>query len=184
MQSCSGIAALPSLGVVLVADYDARQLLAHRLSDGFRVASLQMVVRAEFLAADDASGALFGSVAQESGREAVHRWQCANVGAGIVISSGVPVAAAGTNAGLRMLAVMPPAPGKRAAHLVVGTCESSELLVLSLPGLALVHTHNLEGMKVDGLAADPWGGAIAVCDAVSDAIHVLAWPLPGMPLLD
>ena len=114
----------------------------------------------------------------------MHRWQCATDGAEIVISSGIPVAAAGTKQKGRLLAVVPPAPGKRAAHLVVGTIASSELLVLSLPGLALVHTHSLDGMQVVGLAADPWGGALAVCDAVSDVIHVLAWPLSGMPLLD
>jgi len=59
-----------------------------------------------------------------------------------------------------------------------------ELRVLSLPGLALVHTHRLEGMQVCGLAADPWGAALAVCDDASESTHVLAWPLPGMPQLE
>ena len=79
---------------------------------------------------------------------------------------------------------MPPAPGKSVSHLVVGTAGEPELLVLSLPGLVLMHTHRLDLMKVMGLAADPWGGALAVCDAASEALHVLTWPLPGMPLLD
>ena len=83
----------------------------------------------------------------------------------------------------RPLTVIPPAPCKAVSYLVVGTGESSELLVLSLPSLALVHTHRLEGMKVLGLAADPWGGALAVCDAASQFLHVLTWPLPGMPPL-
>jgi hypothetical protein len=55
--------------------------------------------------------------------------------------------------------------------------------VLSLPDRRLVHTHTLEGMVVTGLAADPSGTALAVCDAASKAIHVLPWPLPGMPPL-
>jgi len=59
-----------------------------------------------------------------------------------------------------------------------------ELRVLSLPGLALVHTHRLEGMQVWGLAADPCGTALAVCDYASQSTHVLAWPLPGMPQLE
>jgi len=59
-----------------------------------------------------------------------------------------------------------------------------ELRVLSLPGLALVHTHRLEGMKVRCLAADPCGTALAVCDYASESTHVLAWPLPGMPDLE
>ena len=55
--------------------------------------------------------------------------------------------------------------------------------MLSLPGLALVHTHRLEGMQVTGLAADPLGGAVVVCDRESGATHIIAWPLPGMPPL-
>ena len=78
---------------------------------------------------------------------------------------------------------MPPARGKSVSHLVVGTADSPELLVLSLPGLALVHTHRLDGVRMMGLAADPWGGALAVCDDASKTLHVLAWPLPGMPPL-
>ena len=78
---------------------------------------------------------------------------------------------------------MPPAPGKAVSYLVVGTGKSSELLVLSLPGLSLVHTHRLEGMELAGLATDPSGGALAVFDRESGALHVLAWPLPGMPPL-
>ena len=79
---------------------------------------------------------------------------------------------------------MPPAPGKNTTHLVIGSSDAPELLVLSLPGLALVHTHSLEEMQITGLAADPWGGALAVCDAVSNAVHIVAWPLPGMSLID
>jgi len=82
------------------------------------------------------------------------------------------------------LAVMPAPPGKRTAHLIVGTHGTSELRVLSLPSLALVHTHTLEGMKLRGLAADPWGAVLAVCDGVSSSVHVMAWPLPGMPQLE
>jgi hypothetical protein len=54
--------------------------------------------------------------------------------------------------------------------------------VLSLPDRRLVQTYKLEGMKVMGLAADPSGTALAVCDAASKAIHVLPWPLFGMSL--
>lgn len=38
-------------------------------------------------------------------------------------------------------------------------------------------------MAVCGLAADPWGETLAVCDCVSMVTHILPWPLPGMPLL-
>jgi hypothetical protein len=83
----------------------------------------------------------------------------------------------------RPLAVLPPTPGRHTSHLVVGTLGVPTLLVLSLPDRRLVHTHTLEGMAVTGLAADPSGTALAVCDAAFAAIHVLPWPLPGMPPL-
>ena len=78
---------------------------------------------------------------------------------------------------------MPPAPGLRTLYLIVGTCDTPTLRVLSLPDRRLVHTHTLEGMKVRGLAADPSGTALAVCDNKSEAVHVLPWPLPGKPAL-
>ena len=57
---------------------------------------------------------------------------------------------------------MPPARCKRDSYLVVGTAYRSELLIMSLAGLALIYTHVVEGMQVGGLAADPLGGALAV----------------------
>lgn len=91
---------------------------------------------------------------------------------------------AGERAHGRPLAVVPPGPGKRVSHLVVSTADTAELLILALPDFALVHTHTLRGMMVRAIAADPWGEALAVSDAVSHAIHVMAWPLPGMPVLE
>ena len=179
IYGCFGIAVLPSLGIAVVNTRDS--LFAYRISDGVRVGSLAVPGLDFFLAADDATGAVYGA-AFSTGYE-VHAWHLATDGAAMRISSNGPVTAAGSRDDHRPLAVVPPAPGKRASHLVVGTGESSELLVLSLPSLALVHTHRLEGMKVLGLAADPWGGALAVCDAASQFLHVLTWPLPGMPPL-
>ena len=85
---------------------------------------------------------------------------------------------------MRPLTVVPPAFGKRVSHLVVGILSRPDLLVFALPSLCLVHTHILEGMQVVDLAADPWGEALAIRDAGSHAIHVLAWPLSRMPTLE
>ena len=93
------------------------------------------------------------------------------------------VAAAGKTYDIRPLAVMPPAPGLRTSYLIVGTLDKSTLHILSLPDCCLVNTHTLEGMQVCGLAADPSGTTLAVCDRESDDVHVLPWPLPGMPPL-
>ena len=172
---------LPSLGIALVNTYDS--LFAHRISDGAPVGSLAVPRLDKFLVADDAAGAVYGTVACIWGCD-VYAWHLTTDGAGLLITSNGRITAIATGNRSRPLAVVPPAPGKRISHLVVGTGESSELLVLSLPGHTLVHTHSLEGMEVTGLAADPWGGALAVCDDKSKSCHVLAWPLPGMPPLE
>jgi hypothetical protein len=176
-HSCYGMAALPVQGVVVVSDSDNRKLHVHRLSDGVRVASAKAVC-ATYIAADPASGTVFAStVPDDDFVVSIFRWD----GAALVVN-GV-VEAAGTADNDRPLAVMPPTSGRHTAYLVVGTCDVPTLRVLSLPDRRLVHTHTLEGMEVQGLAADPSGTALAVCDAASAAIHVLPWPLPGMPPL-
>lgn len=194
-MGCGGIATLPAQGVAVINGRDT--LFIHRLADGARLGSDHIfsdsvMPLGRFLAADLASGIVFCTVKNYApGGHAVCSWSCAADGSKLIRQG--PVTAAGVRAVSRPLAVVPPVPGKRTSHLVVGTHGSSELLVLSLPDLILVHTHNLERagheegdspMDVAGLAADPWGGALAVCDAASEAIHVIAWPLPGMlPLL-
>jgi len=181
LGACDGIAALPSLGVVVTGSDES--LFAHRLSDGSRVGSLEVPGLWLYLAADSAAGIVYGTTYDHI-EVTVHAWSCVADGAGVRISRGMSVGAAGSSKYSRTLAIVPPAPGKRVSHLVVGSRNSSELVILSLPGLAFVHSHNLEGMQVTGLAADPWGAALAACDRVSGAIHVLGWPLPGMPPLE
>ena len=176
-STCVGIAALPSLGVVVIGV--GTSLFIHRLSDGVRVGSLAVPKLYWFMAADDASGIVFGSL-HSAGSTTIHAWLCD--ASRTRIKSQGPVTYAKTRFSPRPLAVMPPAPGKRVSHLVVGSAWTPELLVLSLPDLALVHTHMLEGVSVMGLAADPWGAALLVrfSESKSSALHVLAWPLSGM----
>ena len=175
-----GITILPSLGVVIVGDQVA--LVAHRLSDGIRVGRFGVPDLHWFLTADIATETVYGSIKTDAGI-AIHAWACAADETGVLITSKGPVAATKAIRDNRPLAVVPPAAGKSVAHLVVGVSESPELLVLSLPSLALVHTHMLEGTNVSALAADPWGEALAVYDGEAGSLHVLVWPLPGMPLL-
>ena len=104
-------------------------------------------------------------------------------GLGELVCQG-PVVAAGALTNWRPLAVMPPAPGKKNSYLIVGSCGKPELRVIALPSLTLVHTHVMEGMEIWRLAADPRGGALALYDNASHSVHVLAWPLPGMPPLE
>jgi hypothetical protein len=162
---------LPAQGVVVANDFESDKLHAHRLSDGTRVASAK-ADWPTFGAADPATATAYAST---SGKVSAFRWDGA-----ALVEEGI-VEAAGSTRNDRPVAVVPPAPGQRTSYLVVGRCYSPTLRVLSLPDRRLVHTHTLEGMEVMGLASDPSGTALVVCDAASKAIHVLPWPLPGMP---
>jgi hypothetical protein len=175
---CYGIAVLPAQVVLVVSDWDHNKLHVHRLSDGVRVASTE-ATKASFVAADPASGTVYACTGGHTSCvvSAFRRWDGA-----ALVAEGV-VKAAGNAEYSRPLAVMPPTPGRHISYLVVGTLGRPTLRVLSLPDRRLVHTHTLEGMKVMGLATDPSGTALAVCDAASKAIHVLPWPLPGTPPL-
>jgi hypothetical protein len=171
--SCFGIAVLPAQGVLIVSEYRRNMLHVHRLSDVVRVASAK-AVSVSYVTADRNSGTVYAST---SWVVSAFRWD------GVALVAEGAMEAAGTSDNWHPLAVMPPMPGRNTCYLVVGTLEKPTLRVLSLPDRRLVHTHTLEGMQVTGLAADPSGPALAVCDAVSKAIHVLPWPLPGMPPL-
>lgn len=181
VPDCGGIAVFPSQGVIAVRSNRRNTLCVHRLSDGVRIGGYDFHLPDQlcrFLAADPATATLYARcrIGAEIG---VYRWSCAADGS---LRSQGPVATAGLATYTRPLVIVPPAPGKILSHLVV-CADDTELRVLTLPDFAVVHTHRLEGMGVRGLAADPWGGALAVCDEESEAIHVIAWPLPGMPPL-
>ena len=178
---CLGVAVSTAKGVVVANDWDARSLLVHRLTDGLRLHSIAAPRIGSYMATDPVTEAMYSGGFCD-GICSVLSWRWAADGSGLQCDG--PVAAAGTAVVSRPLAVMPPAPGKLTSYLIVGVRDAHQLRVLSLPGLALVHEHTLKGMHVVGLAADPWGGALAVCDAASRTAHVLAWPLPGMPPLE
>lgn len=187
MRSCRGIAALPSQGVVIAACFFDMKLHAYRLSDGSLEGSTITPGGCLCLAADAKTGTFFAGavsdVADEDDDNRDEEGQSYRVAAwswvtGVGFTSLGPVTAAGLSPLARTLAVVPATHGKTVSYLVVGKYSSSELCVLALPSLAHVHTHHL-GMEIVGLAADPSGTTIAVCDFVT-GIHVLAWPLPGM----
>jgi hypothetical protein len=179
LNDALGIAVLPQQGLVVVSAFQDKfnKLFVHRLSDGVRIASVR-IPWCSFLASDPASATLFvSSGTQERQSVVVYRWDSKTL-----VADGT-VEAAGVAPKSRPLAVMPPAPGLRTSYLIVGTIISPTIHVISLPDRRLIHTHTLEGMQATGLAADPSATALAVCDFVSKAVHVLPWPLPGMPAL-
>jgi hypothetical protein len=185
-SECFDIAVLPAQGVVVVvsSDWRSRKLYVLRLSDGTYTASVA-VREPSFIAADPVYATLYVSTFIDEYNDfcgvTTFRWD----GAALVFDGFVE--AAGSTNNYRPLAVVPPASGQHSSgqctsYLVVGTFYSPTLHVLSLPDRRLVYAHELEGMQVTGLAADPSGTALAVCDRASKSIHVLPWPLPGMEL--
>jgi hypothetical protein len=170
---CYGIAVFPVQGLVVTSVYSAKELRVHGLADGVLVATTPADCPT-FIAADPSTSTLYVNLETQVSS---FRWN-----GRALVPEGV-VEAAGDTGYSRPFAVVPPAPGKCTSYLVVGTVDTPTLLVLSLPDRSLVHTHTLEEMEVMGLAADPSGTALAVCDCASDAVHVLPWPLPGMPPL-
>jgi hypothetical protein len=174
--TCFGITLLPVQGVVVVSVSDNGQLHVHRLSDGVRVASAD-AVSPSFVSSDPTSGTVYVSIKSSPSGVSAFLWN----GSALVADGALE--AAGKASYGHPLAVMPPTYGRRTSYLIVGALYGSTLCVLSLPDRRLVHTHTLEGMDVMGLAADPSGTALAVSDDRSKAIHVLPWPLLGMPQL-
>ena len=177
---CGGVAVLPAMGVAIINSTASSTLFIHRLSDGARTGSLVVSALGFFLASDPLTGLVFGIFKNSLGSN-IHAWSCAGDGSRLT-PRGLVAASEAVGCSCAV-AVVPPAPGKTVSHLVVATCFGSNLRVLSLPDFTLVHTHRQEGIAVEGLAADPGGCSIAVCDENSSAIHVLPWPLPGMPPL-
>lgn len=126
---------------------------------------------------------------------------------GVLVATG-DVTAVGVTDSRRPVTVVPPGVGKSHSHLVVASQRASTLHVVELPSLALVHTLELEGVRITGLAADASiadGGAfrldgsggrrtslaalaergqsLVVMDQATGDVLVLRWPLPGMPEL-
>jgi hypothetical protein len=180
LYTCAGLAVLPAEGILVVCSNDQRALHAYTISDGVRVATIGTSKYPRFLAADAERADIYASICVNPGHSVwVYGWRD-----GALLKLG-EVDAAGAEPQHRPLAVVPAGRGRRTPHLVVATLERPRLLIFSLPDRALVHEHTFtDGTKVVGLAANPSGSALLVCDGASTpAVHVLSWPLEGMPLL-
>jgi hypothetical protein len=168
---CCGIAVLSAEGVAVLGDFSNRQLHVHRLSDGVRVATSPVDISVVFTVADPVGAVVFAS----SKSIIAQRWD----GVSLVADGVVAIPDSRTGANLPLAVV--PSSLNYPTCLVVGTVDDSEVFIFALPDRRLVHRHTLRGIMVSGLAADPTGTALAVCDSAAKGVHVLAWPLPGMP---
>ena len=194
---CLGVASLPAAGsvaeagnVVVAGSYNSTCLHVLRTSDGACLSSVPTGRPPMYLASyvapassgGDSRSQLFASLHGDN--QGI--WQFYWTGGALCDAS--PVVG---SAGCHSVAVVPGRRSGKAAGIEVPTVQSTAhlvcakfgtpvLLVFSLPDLALVHSHTLDGVGVWGLAADPWGDVLAVSDSQSKAVRILAWPLPGM----
>jgi hypothetical protein len=174
-DGCDGLSVLPGQGVVALSEMWKNSICIRRVADGASVCRAQ-ATDPTYIASHCERGHATIYVSVGCSVASFRFTGCALVSEG-------EIAAALETADVRPLAVVPPATGLHTSYLVAGTMNSPTLHVLSLPSCRLVHTHHLQGVQVLNLAADRSGTSLAVGDRAEKAVHVLSWPLPGMPLL-
>jgi hypothetical protein len=172
-----GVAVLSAFGVVVAGDSYKAALRCFALRDGALLSSAAVEgPTAVVSAGPQLPTVLF--VTHEVRFVKQFAWN------GVALEPGPAVDAPCVTFNFRLLAVMPPAPGKRRSHLIVGTWGESDVIVMSLPDCIHVHTQLLSNCHVRGIAADPSGTALAVCDGASGETRLMAWPIEGMPELE
>jgi hypothetical protein len=179
--STANVAILVNFRVVVASSYLRDLVSVFSLNTGIQLCTLG-VGMVGFLAAHPTEpivyASTFGTVTQL-------RWTATESGAGGAIDSD-GVALTWTGASHIALAVVS-APGTTAtgntgaAFLVAAKRGDDKLRVFALPQVSFVHEHELHGMTITGLAADPTGASLEVVDSATGSAHVLAWPLSSMP---
>jgi hypothetical protein len=174
-----GIAAFEHDGTELGVISCDGSLVVFRVSDGARVGQsfTGLEDRVFFLSVDALSGTIFASVRSVV---STFSWDGNKLVRGRDAEEAVP-----RTTYARPLTVVPPAPGKRRSYLVVAEYTQEGLQVLLLPELKPVHTHPPSALPVGvgSLTADATGTSLIVFDHRKPRIHVLRWPLEGMPPL-
>lgn len=170
-DGCNGIAVLPNCGVAFVSK--EKGLVAYRIEDGAFLNKFHCPKDPTYIAADTCSSAVFVSTFDQV---SAYLWN----GSALIFDGNFNETFETTGYSFP-LAVMSTRTNKQTkSYLIVGKFDCATLRVFSLPDRRLIHIHNLEGIKVTGLAADPSGFALAVCDTVSSDIVIFSWPLEGM----
>ena len=177
LRGAYGIAILPGPGVAIASSYHTSELAALSLEDG-QLVSKVAGGRVGDIAVDAASGIVY----TRGDHTHVHAWMWDAHAKRLVRCDEADIAVE-LSSSYCPIAVIPASSAGGCAHLVLADEGSSQLHVFEVGAggsSALVHKHTLEGVAIGGLAADPSGGALAVCDGASQAILVLAWPLEGV----
>ena len=177
------VVVLPDVGIAVFADkhHDA-SVVALRLSDGSVIQRVQGIHLPIYAAAGPpGSGTVYLSSERHGSVTAV-QFDVADPCRPVIVSlvyEGNSLIAHGSSP----LAVVPPGPGKKKWHLVVGRYHRSTIVVMELPTGDRVCEVDAPVPDADlrGLAADPGGGALLL-SSMHD-ICTVPWPLEGMPEL-
>jgi outer membrane protein assembly factor BamB len=181
LDRCRGIAVLEGPRLVVASSHEKQKLCVFRIADGELIASVpcgSLGGRPECLAAVPGSATLFASL---GGSVQMLEWTGGTLH--LLKCIAPPVTSTFSNSD-RPLAVFA-ATGDWPASVIVGKESGSSLDAFSVVDGSLLCSHTLEaGSSIKGLAADPAGHALAICDANTQAmVRVLPWPLPGVHLL-
>jgi hypothetical protein len=169
----------PGHAAVVVAG-SRNKLHVHNLADGTRLTSFDLAGEPSHMALDALRNTIYVSVGSGIG-VLTYTWDVSsNTLRNNAESSVVPGDTASTP--LRPLAILHPAGSSEssASYLIVAECATPNVLVLEIPSHQLVHQHSFTGMSIRGIAAEPSGEALALCDDESGQVHLVTWPLPGM----
>jgi hypothetical protein len=182
LRGCSGIAVLSPQGVVVAASKSDRMLHVFRIMDGALLASVPAGGEGPLVsaAADPETSTVF------VGHKNIvfsYAWD----GASLSPIGEVEAAGRGENYEYRALAVMPPAHGASVSHLLVATWGSGEFIALSLPDYHVAFRGPFRcpispgGAPVTvnfrGIAADPTGRAVVICERIRETVFVVPWPM-------
>jgi hypothetical protein len=175
------IASFPVFAITVLANavvfvYTQQCIRAYRLSDGTFLSSTR-VCNCLSLVADSATATVYTGILDSTSCIVAYQWDTdTNL---LEKKNYFDETRRITNNRLMILV-----PGKymRTSYLVATSGLQNTLYVFSLPDLRLVCIHTLRELNaIIGLEVDPSGAAIAVCDCGPRTIHIVAWPLPGMP---
>jgi len=176
------VVVVPDVGIAVFADKHKNAIVVLRLSDGSviqRVEGIDLPIYAA--AGPPGSGTVYVS-SERHGSVTALQFDVADPSQP-VIEALVHEGNKATTFGSSPLAVVPPGPGKKTWHLVVGRYNQSTALVLALPAGDHVCEVVMPVPEADlrGLAADPGGGALLLSS--KDNVVIVPWPLDGMPEL-
>lgn len=180
VRGCNGLAVLSAHGIIVASSPLDSAVVVFRISDGVRIFSFPLS-GPRFMASDPRSSTVY--VSTHAGVVEL-LWDGLRFTQSRVVPGTEHPSTAQPVAVMRRTGLT----GTTISQLIVGKYGKSSLRVFSLPLLCLVADIDVPAgaPRVLGIAADPWGAAIAVVakdKSGAGRVYVMEWPLLGVPAL-